>query len=69
MVRGMRYEVRGTGHGVRGMWYKIRGTWYRIHGTGHSRAQMNNKHNIFCTYGIQQAGWEPPCQRGGWWGL
>jgi hypothetical protein len=68
-VRGTRYEVRSTGHGVRGMWYEIRGTRYRVHGTGHSRSQMNNKDKYLCTYGIQQAGLEPPCQRGGWWGL
>jgi hypothetical protein len=68
-VPGTRYEVRGTGHGVRGMWYEIRGTWCRVHGTGHSRAQMNKKRHNLCTYDIQQAGLEPPCQRGGWWGL
>jgi hypothetical protein len=54
--------VRGTGYGVRGMWYEIRGTWYRVHGTGHSRAQMNNKDNIFVLMAYSRLDWNPPAR-------
>ncbi len=63
-VRGARYGARGTGHVVRDTRYVVQGTWYRsLEGTNEYQ-----RHH-FCTYGIEQAGLEPPCQKGGWWGL
>ena len=57
-VRGARYGARGTGHVVRDTRYVVQGTC----GTGHSRAQMNNKDNIFVHIAYSRLDWNPPAR-------